>query len=180
MSIRKGTVVRHRNAAEWGPGVVLGQTGADTDLFFLAGGRRRVRGDALAPTAGRPEERELLALAAALPEQKWARAKHHVYVIALADSVRGDAAFRERNATMQPDLPCYYVGLTGHPPEKRLSQHLRGYKYNRYVKASGPEQARLCPQRYAHFNPLPFEFGERFEPWLAETLRKRGHGVWQG
>lgn len=180
MPIKTGTVVRHRNAAEWGPGVVLSQSGANTDLFFLAGGRRRLRSDALAPTAGRPQERALLEFAATLPAHKWTRAKHSIYVIALAESVRRDPAFRARNGSMQPDLPCYYVGLTGHPPEKRLAQHLRGYKHNRYVKDSGEDAAHLCPHRYAHFNPLPFEFGELFEPYLAEVLRKRGHGVWQG
>jgi hypothetical protein len=38
---------------------------------------------------------------------------------------------------------------------------------------------RLLPDLYARFNPMPFAVGAVFEPYLAEALRRAGHGVWQ-
>jgi predicted GIY-YIG superfamily endonuclease len=99
-----------------------------------------------------------------------------VYVIELDKAVLISKKFREKNPTLKPRLACYYVGQTMHDPETRFEQHKAGYKANRFVKKYG---LRLVPRKFRKYNPIvKRKDAEIVEQWLAEKLRKKGHGVW--
>ncbi len=101
---------------------------------------------------------------------------YNVYVIELDKAVLSSKKFREKNPLLKPRLSCYYVGQTTHDPETRFEQHKAGYKANRFVRKYG---VRLVPRRFRKFNPIEKrKDAERVEQWLAEKLRKKGHGVW--
>lgn len=101
---------------------------------------------------------------------------YHVYVIELDKEVLSSKKFRVRNPHMNPRLACYYVGQTIHDPIVRFQQHKRGYKANRLVKKYG---VRLVPRKFKRYNPIEKrEQAEQLERWLANKLRKKGHGVW--
>ena len=101
---------------------------------------------------------------------------YNVYVIELDKAVLSSRKFREKNPSLKPRLACYYVGQTMHDPEMRFEQHKTGYKANRFVKKYG---LRLVPRKFRKFNPIAKRTdAECIEQWLAEKLRKKGHGVW--
>jgi predicted GIY-YIG superfamily endonuclease len=101
---------------------------------------------------------------------------YHVYVIKLNKEVLTSKKFREKNPNLNPKRACYYVGQTCHDPIKRFEQHKTGYKSNRFVKRFG---IRLIPRKFKKYNPInKREEAEKIERWLAEKLRKKGHGVW--
>ena len=101
---------------------------------------------------------------------------YYVYVIELDKAVLSSKKFRERNPRMKSRRACYYVGQTTNDPETRFEQHKAGYKANRFVKNYG---LRLIPRKYKKYNPIAKrEEAEYMEQWLAERLRKKGHGVW--
>jgi predicted GIY-YIG superfamily endonuclease len=101
---------------------------------------------------------------------------YNVYVIELDKSVLSSKKFREKNPRLKPRLACYYVGQTTHDPETRFDQHKTGYKANRFVKKYG---IRLVPRKFRKYNPIVNrKDAETIEQWLAEKLRKKGHGVW--
>jgi hypothetical protein len=100
----------------------------------------------------------------------------NVYVIELAEEIRGVRRFADANPDARPDKPCLYVGSTGLDPEVRFEQHKSGYKASRYVKKYG---VRLRPRYYSRYNPLDDEDARAFEIELARRLRKRGFAVWQ-
>lgn len=101
---------------------------------------------------------------------------YNVYVIELDKEVLTSKKFREKNPYMNPRKTCYYVGQTSHDPIVRFQQHKAGYKANRFVKKYG---LRLIPRKYKKYNPIEKrKEAELIEQWLAQKLRKKGHGVW--
>ena len=101
---------------------------------------------------------------------------YNVYVIELDKSVLTSKKFREKNPDMKPRRACYYVGQTIHDPELRFTQHKQGYKGNYFVKKYG---LWLVPRKFQKYNPIgKRKDAEMIEQWLAEKLRKKGHGVW--
>ena len=102
--------------------------------------------------------------------------KYYVYVIRLDTAVLKSRKFRCRNPDAIPNLPCFYIGQSYHPPEIRFWQHKKGYKGNRFVKKFG---LGLCPRLYERYNPIETRNeAERIEAMLTERLRNKGHGVW--
>lgn len=71
----------------------------------------------------------------------------------------------------------YYVGMTGLTPEGRFQNHKQGIKAARIVKRCG---VRLVPRLYAHLNPMSYAKAKEMEPFLAESLRRRGYVVFGG
>ncbi len=104
--------------------------------------------------------------------------RYSVYVIELDTPVRGLKRFREANPRLNPLKPCFYVGSTYRTPDERFDQHKKGYKSNNYARKYG-----LClrPDVFEAYNPIPSrKDAEELEVYLAERLRQKGHGVWQG
>lgn len=100
----------------------------------------------------------------------------NLYVIRLDDDVLEVRKFREANPDYVEGMPCVYVGVTSLEPEARFLQHKEGYKSCRFVKNYGEF---LQWELFAHLNPVAAAEGEERERRLAETLRKKGFGVWQ-
>lgn len=101
---------------------------------------------------------------------------YNVYVIELDKAVLTSKKFRENNPRLNPRRRCYYVGQTSHDPMVRFQQHKAGYKANRFVKQYG---IRLIPRKFKKYNPIiKRKEAEQREQWLAEKLRRKGHGVW--
>lgn len=101
---------------------------------------------------------------------------YYVYVIQLDKEVLKSSKFQRYNPGMNPNLPCYYIGQSFHPPETRFWQHKKGYKSNRFAKEYG---LGLCPQLYESLNPIRTrKEAEILEEKLTENLRIKGHGVW--
>ena len=101
---------------------------------------------------------------------------YNVYVIELDKAVIHSRKFREHNPHMNPRRACYYVGQTTHDPMVRFHQHKAGYKANRFVQKYG---RKLKPRKFKKYNPIEHRRdAEDIEQHLAETLRKKGHGVW--
>jgi len=101
---------------------------------------------------------------------------YYVYVIRLDDAVLRSRKFRRHNPDVNTRLPCFYVGQSCCPPETRFWQHKKGYKGNRFVKEFG---LGLCPKFYESLNPIGTrKEAESIETKLAESLRRRGHGIW--
>jgi len=172
--------VRNLRAPEWGMGLVLADRGGAWDAFFECGRRRPVDKSFAQLDRSGDEPRVanvLLAAAATVPPEGWDRAHHSVYVVELDAAVASDRKFAAANPGMIAGGLCLYVGLTGLSPERRFRNHRRGRKAARIVRRYG---RRLLPALYRHFNPVPFEVGRVMEPWLAERLRERRFGVWQG
>lgn len=104
------------------------------------------------------------------------RHRHSVYVIELSPEVLNEARFRRANPDYDVTKPCVYVGMTGLSPERRLENHRKGLKSNRYAHQYG---LRLLPRLYACFNPMPYRGAQDMEIELAIGLREEGYGVWQ-
>lgn len=111
------------------------------------------------------------------PSPKKPALTHSIYVIELDRAVLENAKFRQRNPDYDERKPCVYVGCTGKTPEERFEQHKKGHKANRYVKKHG---LRLRPRHYERFNPMTYDTAKAMEEWRAESLRKKGYGVWWG
>ena len=103
---------------------------------------------------------------------------YHVYVIELDPTVATRRRFRTANPDMTPGAPCFYVGSTFRNPLLRFDQHKEGYKANRYAREFG---LRLRPDLFEPYNPIPSrQDALELEAYLAERLRGKGYGVWQG
>lgn len=101
---------------------------------------------------------------------------YYVYAIKLYHTVIQSRKFQRLNPKLNPNLSCYYVGQSSHPPETRFWQHKQGYKSNRFAKEYG---LGLCPRLYDRFNPIGTrKEAESIERKLTEILRMKGHGVW--
>lgn len=106
-------------------------------------------------------------------------AKHYfVYVIELDPEVATRRRFRTANPDMNPGAACFYVGSSFRKPTLRFDQHKEGYKANRYAREFG---LRLRPDLFEAYNPIPSRADAlELEVYLADRLRKKGFGVWQG
>jgi len=101
----------------------------------------------------------------------------NVYVIELDPAVLQKKDFAEANPDRDPAKPCLYVGMTSKTPEERFRVH----------KSDSPKRSNkvhkygivLMPKLYKKFNPLTWADAVEKEKELAETLRKKGHAVWQ-
>ena len=101
---------------------------------------------------------------------------YNVYVIKLDKEVLNSKKFREKNPNMKPTKTFYYVGQTCHDPKTRFKQHKNGYKSNNFVKKYG---TKLVPRKFKKYNPIKKrKEAEQIEKSLANSLRKKGHGVW--
>ena len=100
----------------------------------------------------------------------------NLYVIRLDKAVLNERKFREENPGHRWWKPCVYVGSTSLEPHERFRQHRTGYKAARYATKYGK---RLMPRKYKHLNPVPPAEAEDPERDLAESLRRKGYGVWQ-
>ena len=106
------------------------------------------------------------------------RRRYFVYVIELDPSVRALARFRTANPGMRATGEAFYVGSSVKSPDERFDQHKQGYKDNSYVRRFG---LRLRPDLYEAYNPIPSRADAvELEVYLADRLRRAGHGVWQG
>lgn len=99
-----------------------------------------------------------------------------VYVIKLDIGVLQSGKFRDDNPGYLDGSPCYYVGMTGIPPDRRFEQHRQGYKACRFAKEFGLE---LMPARFARCNPRTYDGALRHEKVAASRLKDQGCDVWQ-
>ena len=103
---------------------------------------------------------------------------YYVYVIELDAQVRKSRRFLDRNRMSNPLKPSFYVGSSTRTPDERFDQHKKGYKGNSYVRKFG---VKLRPELFELYNPIPSrKDAVELEVYLAERLRSKGHGVWQG
>ena len=103
---------------------------------------------------------------------------YYVYVIELRTAVRQNKRFRRANPEMQLRATSVYVGSSIRPPDHRFEQHKQGYKSNLFARKFGE---KLRPDLDEKYNPIPSrKEAEELEEYLAERLRKKGFGVWQG
>ena len=58
----------------------------------------------------------------------------------------------------------------------RFEQHKAGIKHSRTVKKYG---RRLMPRLFKRLDPVPSAEAKDRERELAESLRRKGYGVWQ-
>ena len=71
---------------------------------------------------------------------------------------------------------CFYVGQSAKAPMLRFKQHKEGYKSNSFARNFG---IKLVPDFYEKYNPTPTrKDAEDLEQYIADTLRKKGYGVW--
>ena len=101
---------------------------------------------------------------------------HNLYVIELDKDVLQYDKFAEANPQYKEGMPCLYVGLTKHTPEKRFNYHLVGYKSEEFVRRYA---RRLRPELFTDMNPMPYEKALLEEPNLANRLRSMGYAVWE-
>lgn len=102
----------------------------------------------------------------------------YVYVIELDSAVATRRRFRAANPGMPAGATCFYVGSTFRNPTLRFDQHKEGYKANKYAREFG---LRLRPDLFEPYNPIPSrEDALELEAYLADRLRRKGYGVWQG
>src|SRR5688572_28828901 len=102
---------------------------------------------------------------------------HRVYVIELSADVLQQKRFRNKNPNHNPAKQCVYVGMTGLPVAQRFSNHLAGIKSSSFVSHYG---VRLLPVLYEQISAMTYDAAASKERELAEELRHRGYGVWQG
>lgn len=103
---------------------------------------------------------------------------YYVYVIELDAAVREVKRFRRANPGLSAGAECFYVGSSVREPMLRFDQHKEGYKSNRYARKYG---LRLRPDLFEQYNPIPTrKDAVELEEYLADRLRARGFGVWQG
>jgi hypothetical protein len=179
-ALRTGAFVLAPRRPELGAGAVVAIAGTQARVFFLEGGRRTIdlETEPLAAAAPAEHERVVLHAIARTHPADWVgkRCHHSVYVVLLSARARKAPRFVARNPGMQPSKSCLYVGLTGLSPEERFENHKADHKAARFAGDLG---RRLAPEHYARFNPMPWPVGMVFEPYLADALRRQGHGVWQ-
>ena len=129
--------------------------------------------------------------------------KRHVYVLLLKDSITRCKWFVEANPDYIEGMDCLYVGMTGHLPKCRASQHQfcysgrwKGKKYLCYC--DGDIESKACSlttkgspkvrnyntyflkgKLFKRYNPqINKQSSKEAEKSLAEDLRKKGYGVW--
>ena len=100
----------------------------------------------------------------------------NLYVIRLDKAVLKEPKFRKENPEYRRWKPCGYVGSTSLEPDERFRQHKTGYKASRYAREYGQY---LMRRKYERLNPVPSTAAVDRERDLAESLRRKGYGVWQ-
>ncbi len=100
----------------------------------------------------------------------------NLYVIRLDKAVLQEPKFGEENPGYRRWKPCVYVGVKSLDPEERFRQHKSGHKAARYARKYGKY---LMRRKYESLNPVPSAEAEDRERDLAESLRRKGYGVWQ-
>ena len=102
---------------------------------------------------------------------------YYVYVIELEMiKVLKSAKFRKKNPDYVYGKKCFYVGQSAKAPMLRFKQHKEGYKSNSFARNFG---IKLVPDFYEKYNPIPTrKDAEDLEQYIADTLRKKGYGVW--
>ena len=166
---------RYINPAQsnWNVGQVLSVSGNQVALFFLGAGKRIFLANKAkltpAPTDHRSDALDCIS------GFNWGRVHHNLYVVELRSAVRGVPRFHEANLGHDSQLPCLYVGITGHTPEERYENHKRGHKSSGLVKNY---HMRLVPNLYERFNPMPYELARQLEPEYTLLLQSQGYAVW--
>jgi len=102
-----------------------------------------------------------------------------VYVILLDKKVLDLPRFTSRSPEYDPDLDCYYVGMSAKSPEERFRQHKNHWKSNYFVREFG---IRLVPELYENIPRYPTrDEAKEKEEELAIGLRELGHAAyWNG
>src|SRR5437868_14457345 len=100
------------------------------------------------------------------------RHHHSVYVIELSPEVLNEPRFRRANPDYDVTKPCVYVGMTGLTPERRLENHRKGIKSNRFAHEYG---LQLLPKLYAFYNPMPYCPAQDMEIDLPTGLCEGGY-----
>jgi predicted GIY-YIG superfamily endonuclease len=98
-------------------------------------------------------------------------------VVLLDPAVRRIRKVLAQNRGANPAKPSLYVGMTGLTPEERFANHKAGVKAAFVVERFG---LKLCPEYYAHLNPMPFDAAVQMEQDLAADLRREGYTVTGG
>ena len=102
--------------------------------------------------------------------------KYYLYVIELDKQVGKLKKFRKQNSNLILGSRCFYVGQSVRAPMLRFKQHKEGYKSNSFARNFG---IKLVPDFYEKYNPIPTrKDAEDLEQYIADTLRKKGYGVW--
>lgn len=178
--VEPSSIVIAPHRPEWGTGIVVSWAGTSARVFFLDGGRRTVDLSVAPLSLVEPaaDQVRFFSSVARTRPADWVgqRCHHSVYAVLLSTDVRTNRRFIAKNPGMRPTKPCVYVGLTGLTPRERFANHRAGHKGARFAGSRG---LRLLPDLYERFNPMPFGVGDAFEPYLAESLRRAGYGVWQ-
>ena len=102
-----------------------------------------------------------------------------IYVILLDNKVLEIPRFASRSPEYDPDLDCYYVGMSAKSPEERFRQHKNNCKSNYFVREFG---IQLVPELYENIPRFPTrEEAKKKEEELAKELRELGHAAyWNG
>ena len=100
----------------------------------------------------------------------------NLYVIRLDKAVLKEPKFKKENPGHRRWKPCVYVGSTSLEPDERFQQHKTGYKASRFARKYGKY---LMRRKYERLNPVPAAEAEDRERAFAESLRRKGYGVWQ-
>ena len=102
-----------------------------------------------------------------------------VYVILLDKKVLEIPRFASRSPEYDPDLDCYYVGMTAKTPEERFKQYKNKKRSSFFVREFG---INLVPELYESIPRFPTRAeAKKKEEELAVDLREAGHAAyWNG
>ena len=118
-----------------------------------------------------------------MPSKAIKKGTHNVYVIELDQRVWSEnRKFRAANLHCKRPPVCLYVGMTSHSPKERFEKHVTGYRNKKGIKISSSIVEKygryLRSSLYAPLNPMSKARAIKVERSLAESLKKRGYGVW--
>jgi len=108
-----------------------------------------------------------------------AKYTYGVYVVLLDKKVLDLPRFSSRSPEYDPDLDCYYVGMSAKTPEERFKQHKNNSRSSYFVKEFG---IRLVPELYENIPRFATrKEAKKKEEELAVDLREEGHAAyWNG
>lgn len=101
-----------------------------------------------------------------------------VYAIELDPAVLQDPGFSAKNPQREPNMPCFYIGMTSLSAEERCEQHLLGTKNVSRIAHEYGQRLRmdLVPNR----KPTRRIWAMKLEARLAKDLQALGFGAWHG
>ena len=107
-----------------------------------------------------------------------------LYVIALDKEVLKEPGFIKYNPQYKEGKNCYYVGETGHSPERRFEIHKKKIRmkksgnpqYNKYASEYGLFLSKKQYQNVPEFKTQ--QEGQAAEKKKARQLQKKGHAVY--